>query len=614
MSKSNWLHKYKNTAGGKSFIDFGGMPLFDKMITVKRSAVTIGIDLGLYHVKLLKTVKLSNNTWKVLGWKCISFSSQNGRGTSAFENTLKSELNNLCGTESSPNIWVNMSSAYVNIRNFEIPSVPRKHIENAVYWAAKKELVYDEKECILDFEVRGAVRRDEAYRLPVVAYSVPHRDVDEVRSLFSRIGIPLSGLTIVPFSLQNIFRTGWIRNPESVIAHLFIGNDFSRIDIFSQNDLVLSRNIKAGIKSNVDAVLDDIKSRQDSADVPAEGDIRADEGNVRKLISSLGSESVPLGSHEFGFGLDGKEIFEMMLPALKRLIKQVEITFEYYGKNTAGPAVEKIYLSGIINLSGQIAGYISEQCGIKAVILDPLSSVIPCGEDKANKNCVSDRIALMPALGVALSAPDRTPNILYTYKEKSQDLFVNRVSRIVFSAFFISFVICIGFWAVLGGGNARKKAAVERIERQLAEYSPRLSKEMIDVMVLKIKNSQPLSKQYAERYLGLAVMQAMSAALPEQINIISVNANFGAVSLEPKGGSPNTNNIIVKERRGEEKRMVVSGIVVGERGNLEAILLDYAMKLRLSPMFRKVDVDKTRFVPFSKEFALQFALTIEIGT
>lgn len=612
MIKLQSLLDFKDTVGKKFYVDFSGIPFFNKIMNLQKDAITIGVDVGFNHIRLLKTKKLSNNTWEVLDHKSISYLSQDHKGTPAFENILKSEMNNFCGTERKLNIWVSISSAGVNIRNIEIPNVQKRHIEKTVYWAIKKENIYDEKESILDFEVRGVVKSNNTSRLSVMVYTVPKHAVDEIKTLFFRIGMPLTGITFIPFSFQNILRTGWIPNLEKTIAHLFIGNDFSRIDIYSENNLVLSRNIKTGIKSKIESVLQDIKSGKHLADLSERKDIQIDEGSIRKLISSLSKESSPLEEPDFGFGMDDKEIFEMILPVLKRLVRQLEATFEYYEKNVATPKVEKIYLSTVINLSEQVIDYISKQCGIKTGLLDPLSSVISCGVNEEDTKCVSDRTALMPALGVAMSARERTPNLLCTYRDRKHELLVNRVSQAILVVFFVAVGVCACISVFQSHIVVKKKVMIAGIERQLSSYNPRLSKEMIEAMVSKIQAKQQLSKKYSERYLGMAVIEELSAITPDYVRFISISANFGIFSSEVKNKTYSISSKDVKGQKGEVKRLVVNGIALGDRSTIETALFDYAMKLRSSPMFSHIDVQKIKFVNLKKESALQFVLTIEI--
>ena len=69
---------------------------------------------------------------------------------------------------------------------------------------------------------------------------------------------------------------------EGTIASLFIGTDFSRIDIYSEGNLVMTRDIRAGLNSLVDALAEGFNEIKTSSDgqlfTPEEG---------RKILQSL---------------------------------------------------------------------------------------------------------------------------------------------------------------------------------------------------------------------------------------------------------------------------------------------------------------------------------------
>ena len=90
-----------------------------------------------------------------------------------------------------------------------------------------------------------------------MVYTAPREEIDELKGLFSQIGLPLTGISITPFAIQNLFKTEWIPPAvEGTVASLFIGNDFSRIDIFSKGKLIMTRGIKAGINSMVESLME----------------------------------------------------------------------------------------------------------------------------------------------------------------------------------------------------------------------------------------------------------------------------------------------------------------------------------------------------------------------
>ena len=211
------------------------------------------------------------------------------------------------------------------------PKSRKNRLDNVVYWTAKKEAPFDEKEMIFDFKLQGEVIEQGIPKLAAMVYTAPRQEVEELKNLFSRIGWPLTGITIAPFSIQNLFRTEWIPSPEGTIASLFIGTDFSRIDIYAEGNLVMTRDIRAGLNSLVDALADWFNEMKTNPDGPA---LTPEQG--RKILQSLSPDSPPLQETDAGFGLGKEAIFEKIEPALDRLARQVERTFEHYNNDDAG--------------------------------------------------------------------------------------------------------------------------------------------------------------------------------------------------------------------------------------------------------------------------------------
>ena len=92
-----------------------------------------------------------------------------------------------------------MPTARVDVRHVRIPKVTKKQTDNVVYWTAKKEAPFDEKEMIFDFKLQGEVVEQGIPKLAAMVYTAPRQEVEELKNLFSRIGWPLKGIRIRPF-------------------------------------------------------------------------------------------------------------------------------------------------------------------------------------------------------------------------------------------------------------------------------------------------------------------------------------------------------------------------------------------------------------------------------
>ena len=159
--------------------------------------------------------------------------------------------------------------------------------------------------------------------------------------------------------------------------------------------------------------------------------VSADE--VRKVLFSLSPDSPPLTEKDIGFKLTEEEKFNAIILSLERVVRQVERTFEYYTTTLKYDRVDRIYVSSVMNVYMPIVKYVGDQLGIESDVLDPLKFQFPNFESYAENICISDRVALIPALGLALSDNEYTPNLLFRFKDKEKLANTLRITNAVFA-------------------------------------------------------------------------------------------------------------------------------------------------------------------------------------
>jgi Tfp pilus assembly PilM family ATPase len=571
------------------------------LIALQKSS-TIGIDIGHDSLHLVRVIRATGGKWEIINRRRFTLPPKTSRDTPEFSSFLKSSLASFCGSEKQSDLWVNTSAGKVDVRHIRIPKVPRKQIANVVYWTVKKETPFDEKEMLLDFETQGEVIEQGIPKLAVMVYTAPRRDVEELKALFSRIGRPLTGISIVPFAIQNLFRTAWIPSGEGTVANLFIGNDFSRIDIYSTDKLVMTRGIKAGINSMVEALVDHLNEQKRDAAAPA---LTIEQG--RKIIRSLGPDSPPLEASDAGFRVRKEDILEMIQPALERLTRQVERTFEHYAATMPGERIVRIYVSGAMNVYQPIVDHVGSQLGIASTMLDPLS-----GQDSATRRdgedalSISERIAFGPALGLALSDKHLTPNLMFTYQDKAREASVIRINRVVFAAFMVAVFVCAGVFIFQNYAIANKKETIAAIEKQMAHVGPPIDRNRLLQMAARIAQRRQLSKGYADRYLGMVLISELAALTPANIRFIDLKINFGPAQT----GDASKQAKDAPKARVEE--VTVEGLILGERTLFETSLASYTMALEASPLFRQVSIQTNTVGPYIKDEALHFILNLKV--
>jgi hypothetical protein len=431
-----------------------------------------------------------------------------------------------------------------------------------------------------------------------MVYSAPRSEPEKVKNLFSSIGVSLTGVTIAPFAVQNYFRTEWIPAVEGAFASIFIGHDFSRIDIYRKNDLVMTRGIKTGINSMMEAI--------DEAITEASPDAREEKERAKALLNEIAADPDQWMKEDGGVNWAETGILEMTTPALERLLRQIERTMEYFATSVGFEKVEKVYLSSVIGVFYYpLLHYLREQIGSISEYFDPFAGKpFPA---VSGLSSLAERAAMIPAIGLALSDLKHTPNAIFTYAQKKQELIRKRINRGVFSTFAAALAVCLVIM-VLQVSEARQLGVQKgKLEKELLLLGPKLSKDKVAVMAKEMKMRNQHNQRYSQKYKGLALISELSFLTPDDIRLTQVRMSIP----EPGAGGPKT-GAAGKEAVPKES-LVLQGVVLGSRSALDAQLAQYVMKLENSPMLQGVVLQKSNVANFRKSEILQFVINAKIG-
>lgn len=583
-----------------------------KIIPFKRP-ITVGIDIGYYDLKMVKVTQYSDQRWKLLDYMKVPFEPQITKESSDFPDFLKSTLTKLCGPSKRIKLWTLMSSAHVEVHHFRIPKVAKKKIANAVYWTLKKETSFKESDTILDFEVQGDVMEKGIPKIAVMVYAAPKEEVEKVKALFSKTGFHLTGLSIAQFAYQNLFRTKWIPTAEETIACLYIGKEQSRIDIFSSGSLAFTRGIKAGMNSMIESFIE-VSNEGEKGEFPNEIEMPEGENTsapksfekerpvnideARKILLGLSPDYPPLTEEDAGFHLKEEEIFEMIIPAVERLIRQIERTFEHYVVTLKNERIGKIFVSGGINAYRPLIDYIGDQLGLAGDIIDPLAPGNPFLDDILPPDSVTERISFTPAVGMAVSDNSHTPNIIFTYKDKEKLASIRHINRGIFAAFIFIIAVCMGIFLWQGHIEELKKAKIAQLHKEVSQYIPKVDQKILMLMAPKYKRKQKDLKEYSMKYLGMAIIKDLSMRTPSNIRLLSITANFGGITENKRKTTP--------------KILEVDGIILGDRESLESSFAGYLTKLEDSPLFSQLSIIKSDLEAYEEREVLHFVLNIQL--
>lgn len=568
---------------------------------------TAGVDIDRRFIRMVKMVRMPDGQWHVLKKESVKLPEGVSRRDPEFAGFLKNALTQFRGASGKMNLWASVSTSGADVRHILIPKVSKNQIETAVYWTVRKEAAFDEKQSVFDFMIQGEVMDQGVPKWSVMVYTAPRSEVEELQELFFRSGFPLSGITIAPLALQNYFRTKWLPFEGNSIASLFIGNNFSRISIFAEGNLVMTRRIKAGINSMLESLQE--KLSEEVKVCAGEGEeVSVTSDRARKLLFSLGTASSfeeRIGEH----GPSQSEIFTMILPAINRLIQQVERTFEYHEANAGYDRVKKLYISSIPTLHPLIVDYIGDHLGVELHVLDPLGRIGTPADSTFENDLPSERIAFILAFGLALSDMRHTPNFIFTFHDKEKQARLARVNKLIATGFLAALSLCAAVFIHQGHLLKVGIAQRDRLTRELARFTPRLDQAEMTRMALTLNGSRPDS----DRYLAMALISELSAITPYNVQLFSIRANLERPSKTKAG--ENRNAALASADPGSSKAvrlMEVEGMIDGERKMLESLLAQYVMKLDASPLFGEISVQRNDIESLGRNDILHFTLNAKI--
>ena len=579
-----------------------------------RKSTTVGVDLGHDDIKMVKISRISDKKYEMLEYARIPFDQDVDRQSPQFPQFLRPTLMDFCGNSKNVELWCTIPSARVETRQIRIPKVNQKQIPNSVYWSFKKISAFDERKNIFDFEILGEVEENDRPKIDVMAYTALQTEIRELKEIFNKAGFPLQGISIVPFAFQSLLRAGRIETDEMNVSSLYIGRDWSRIDIFSEGNLMLSRGIKAGVKTMIEALRTEIEGNLFELSIaksPTKGSatirsikkkLKNELEQAQQLFFGVIHDRAPSPLDERQHLLKEDKIFKMILPALERLVRQVERTLRHFSLNYDNARVGKIYISSGMNPHQRIVDYIGEELAIPTETLNPFADSDNFLSLTPGPDYPSEQNSFVPATGMAFSSNALTPNFLYTYKDKLKAARTQWINRGIFAGFFLVMVLCVGvsFWQDLQVKD--KEYRQQQLQRQLENVTLRVDKNLILKLVDETQASRRGINAIGKKYFGVAVISEITDLTPSSVRLISISTKLANSPGKKKG----------KKKESKNRTLVLDGIVEGDRLILESTLAGYLMDLKNSPMLDQPKISKKSFERYKDKDVLRFTARLKL--
>ncbi len=567
---------------------------------------TVGVDIGHTYIKMAKIQHFGEKKFELVDYLDIPLNRNFSASDPEILKILKENLDSFCGSPANQNIWSAIPSAKVETSCIRIPKLPRKQIRNAIYWTFTKRISYNAQEEILDYEILGDISEGGIKKTEVTTFKAPKDEIQSLKNAFQEIGYPLKGITIVPFAIQNLFRTQVIDQQDLDVCCLFVGRDWSRIAIYNQNNLALSRGIKAGMRSMVEAIhvamqhqdAWEEQTAQQWRKQPPDGQSDYIEPDAQKLFFDFirgrtGDQQQPLPAGQ----ASSNEVFQWIQPALERLVRQVERTIEHYVSNFHRQSVRKIYISGQVTANPAVVNYIGQQLDLPIVAMNPFSTESFVRQVRVPGESW-EKEAYVPAIGLALSSNSLTPNCLYTHEDKDAAEDMRRNNMRVLSLCLLCLLVLIGMFTWQERQLEAKRLKLDKLNLQMATYHPPADKNLLLALYAKTNNRQQALQSIVQRYAPLAIIQELSQITPSNIRLLNVDTAFATVDPAKTKEIPGS--------------LSVEGLIFSDSSDFETILSSYLFALSNSPIFRKPSVQSKRVEYFDMQEVLRFSLKIDI--
>ncbi|OLN28470.1 putative Fe-S oxidoreductase [Desulfovibrio sp. DV] len=656
-------------AGGKAVVRTAG-PRRSLFSLGKKTHV--GVDISQSELVCVKILG-HDAGFEVLATEVTPIPAGVEPGSQAFIELLGRALKAVCGPGPIPSIWAATQSARANLQFLTIPKVASRQVDNAVFWTAKKEMGFDEAGVVFDFERRGEVAEKGATRLGAMAYTTPRDAVAVIRNDFAKAGFPLAGLTLEPFAHQNLFRRRVLtEGAAGAVANLHVGQHWSRLEIFSNGNLMFVRVIKTSMSGMEQAVLESLESRgavspsappapagrstspvppgpreemvldldalgphdtglileldpvpeppkvapEPQPAEPSRATVAAEPAHARELVEAVIYGCMPEEECHPGSGLAVEDVMEMLRPVASRLVRQVEMTIKHYRESLGHEPVSRLTVSGVLGGSALFIEFIRDNIGLPCMPLDILSG------RRLPPNLTLGRTLpstlFTQALGLALSDSATTPSVFVTYKDRA----AVHTSRLLEQWSLVGLAAVLAGMALFFFAAASERQGLEKehdaLARQLAAFGSGLDASVMSHKAQELRGKVEAMRRYISRNQIVGVWEEALALAPEGVRLGTLTAECGPVEKPANpanpakpAGQPAPGG---KDPNAPVSRLVVEGVVTGDSRLFDSMLASYVVALEGSPLFEDVSVKRNELESLENgATALRFVVTLNLS-
>jgi hypothetical protein len=315
---------------------------------------------------------------------------------------------------------------------------------------------------------------------------------------------------------------------------------------------------------------------------------------LARLAPSLADSVEGVADDSPSDGITPDDVFEIIRPALDRLVRQVERTISHYAIHFEPREIDRLCISGLICENERIRGYIADQLVIPLVDLNPFEneSLTPLPETQP------EQLAYIPATGLASPADGPMPNFLQTHHERAKRETRQVFNAVVFGLFLLIMLAFVGYNSWQKHSLLAQHRQITHLQKELESFVPLLKPETVLVLAAKAKEANTRLNDYTEKYRGMAIIAELSRLTPEEIAMSRMAIRLPR-QVEGDEATP-------------RRILSIGGIIQGERLNLEPALADYMVRMKTSPLFSDPRIIDKSFEMLDGREVLRFTAELEV--
>ena len=502
----------------------------------------------------------------LIKWQNIIMPENLQAQSNEFSDFFGSCLDNFLEDNKKISIWCALESSSLKIRNITIPDLPQAKIANAAFWGLKKETEFNENKEVFNFEILGDLTIDGIKKKNLLVFSAPRDEIRSLEKTVERAGYSLTGMTSIPFAMQNFIRTGQIQVAEPYFAIVNISRETSEIYCFSQSGILLVRNLRAGSWNLVEEL---------------DGPLNMDPIDYLSSLTKTDSDE-----------------FSRIKETSDRLISKIVRTGDYCAQHYTGNApLQRYVFYGETDCCEPFMHQASTTIPAAVEIFAPLTDSFPGLNKVELPQNAQVRNSVLTAFGIALSGNDITPNFFFTFDDWQR---VKKQKKIVLTTVLVGMILL----ATIFSGHFQLKlthqkdlATLAHLTREQTKFSDAIQEKTI-VEAITLAERKLISKnQYMASYLPLAVIYDISHFTPDYIRMTSLTYDHKQDQKNPDHTT---------------KTVSIEGQVSAHPYLLDSELDTYILKLSESPVFGDIQIIDKRIHKDEKNSRLFFKATLEV--